>query len=199
MILLIDNYDSFTYNLYQYLCELGADVEVRRNDALTVDDVEQMAPEAIVISPGPGRPEDGGISITTIQRLGERIPLLGVCLGHQCITAAFGGDVIRAPELRHGKTSMIRHNDTGIFAGLDNPFEAVRYHSLIADASTLPAALEVTAQTDDGLIMGVKHRTAPIHGVQFHPESVLTHSGKQLLENFLNVAAVERSREGVRA
>jgi anthranilate synthase component 2 len=199
MILLIDNYDSFTYNLYQYLCELGADVEVRRNDALTVDDVEQMAPEAIVISPGPGRPEDGGISITTIQRLGERIPLLGVCLGHQCITAAFGGDVIRAPELRHGKTSMIRHNDTGIFAGLDNPFEAVRYHSLMADASTLPAALEVTAQTDDGLIMGVKHRTAPIHGVQFHPESVLTHSGKQLLENFLNVAAVERSREGVRA
>ncbi len=199
MILLIDNYDSFTYNLYQYLCELGAKVEVRRNDALTVDDVEQMAPEAIVISPGPGRPEDGGISIATIQRLGERIPLLGVCLGHQCITAAFGGDVIRASELRHGKTSMIRHNDTGIFAGLDNPFEAVRYHSLIADASTLPAALEVTAQTDDGLIMGVKHRTAPIHGVQFHPESVLTHSGKQLLENFLNIAAVERSREGVPA
>jgi anthranilate synthase component II len=199
MILLIDNYDSFTYNLYQYLCELGAKVEVRRNDALTVDDVEQMAPEAIVISPGPGRPEDGGISIATIQRLGERIPLLGVCLGHQCITTAFGGDVIRASELRHGKTSMIRHNDTGIFAGLDNPFEAVRYHSLIADASTLPAALEVTAQTDDGLIMGVKHRTAPIHGVQFHPESVLTHSGKQLLENFLNIAAVERSREGVPA
>ena len=199
MILLIDNYDSFTYNLYQYLCELGANVEVRRNDALTVDDVEEMAPEAIVISPGPGRPEDGGISIATIQRVGERIPLLGVCLGHQCIAAAFGGDVIRAPELRHGKTSMIRHNDTGIFAGLDNPFEAVRYHSLIANASTLPAALEVTAQTDDGLIMGVKHRTAPIHGVQFHPESVLTHSGKQLLENFLNIAAVERSREGVPA
>jgi anthranilate synthase component II len=199
MILLIDNYDSFTYNLYQYLCELGAKVEVSRNDALTVDNVEQMAPEAIVISPGPGRPEDGGISIATIQRLGERIPLLGVCLGHQCITTAFGGDVIRASELRHGKTSMIRHNDTGIFAGLDNPFEAVRYHSLIADASTLPAALEVTAQTDDGLIMGVKHRTAPIHGVQFHPESVLTHSGKQLLENFLNIAAVERSREGVPA
>jgi anthranilate synthase component II len=199
MILLIDNYDSFTYNLYQYLCELGANVEVRRNDALTVDDVEQMEPEAIVISPGPGRPEDGGISIATIQRVGERIPLLGVCLGHQCIAAAFGGDVIRAPELRHGKTSMIRHNDTGIFAGLDNPFEAVRYHSLIADTSTLPAALEVTAQTDDGLIMGVKHRTAPIHGVQFHPESVLTHSGKQLLENFLNIAAVERSREGVPA
>ena len=199
MILLIDNYDSFTYNLYQYLCELGTDVEVRRNDALTVDDAERMAPEAIVISPGPGRPEDGGISIATIQRLGERIPLLGVCLGHQCITAAFGGDVIRAPELRHGKTSMIRHNDTGLFAGLDNPFEAVRYHSLIADASTLPAALEVTAQTDDGLIMGVKHRTAPIHGVQFHPESVLTQSGKQLLENFLNIAAVHRSREEVPA
>jgi anthranilate synthase component 2 len=199
MILLIDNYDSFTYNLYQYLCELGASVEVRRNDALTVDDVEEMAPEAIVISPGPGRPEDGGISIATIQRVGERIPLLGVCLGHQCIAAAFGGDVIRAPELRHGKTSMIRHSDTGIFTGLDNPFEAVRYHSLIADTSTLPAALEVTAQTDDGLIMGVKHRTAPIHGVQFHPESVLTHSGKQLLENFLNIAAVERSREGVPA
>jgi anthranilate synthase/aminodeoxychorismate synthase-like glutamine amidotransferase len=199
MILLIDNYDSFTYNLYQYLCELGADVEVRRNDSLTVDDVERMAPEAIVISPGPGRPEDGGISIEAIQRLGDRTPLLGVCLGHQCIAAAFGGDVVRAPELRHGKTSMIRHNNTGIFEGLDNPFEAVRYHSLIADAGTLPSVLEVTAQTDDGLIMGVKHRSAPIHGVQFHPESVLTHAGKQLLENFLNIAAVKRSREGVPA
>ena len=199
MILLIDNYDSFTYNLYQYLCELGAEVEVRRNDSLTVDDVERMAPEAIVISPGPGRPEDGGISIETIQRLGDRTPLLGVCLGHQCIAAAFGGDVIRAPELRHGKTSMIRHNNTGIFAGLDNPFEAVRYHSLIADAGTLPSVLEVTAQTDDGLIMGVKHKSAPIHGVQFHPESVLTHAGKQLLENFLELAAVKRSREGVPA
>jgi anthranilate synthase/aminodeoxychorismate synthase-like glutamine amidotransferase len=199
MILLIDNYDSFTYNLYQYLCELGAEVEVRRNDSLTVDDVERMAPEAIVISPGPGRPEDGGISIETIQRLGDRTPLLGVCLGHQCIAAAFGGDVVRAPELRHGKTSMIRHNNTGIFAGLDNPFEAVRYHSLIADAGTLPSVLEVTAQTDDGLIMGVKHKSAPIHGVQFHPESVLTHAGKQLLENFLELAAVKRSREGVPA
>jgi anthranilate synthase component II len=199
MILLIDNYDSFTYNLYQYLCELGATVEVRRNDALSVDDVERMAPEAIVISPGPGRPEDGGISIETIQRLGDRTPLLGVCLGHQCITAAFGGDVVRAPELRHGKTSMIRHSDTGIFKGLDNPFEAVRYHSLIADTSTLPSVLEVTAQTDDGLIMGVRHKSAPIHGVQFHPESVLTQAGKQLLENFLNIAAVERSREGVPA
>jgi anthranilate synthase/aminodeoxychorismate synthase-like glutamine amidotransferase len=199
MILLIDNYDSFTYNLYQYLCELGAEVEVRRNDSLTVDDVERMAPEAIVISPGPGRPEDGGISIETIQRLGDRTPLLGVCLGHQCIAAAFGGDVVRAPELRHGKTSMIRHNNTGIFAGLDNPFEAVRYHSLIADAGTLPSVLEVTAQTDDGLIMGVKHKTAPVHGVQFHPESVLTHAGKQLLENFLELAAVKRSREGVPA
>ena len=199
MILLIDNYDSFTYNLYQYLCELGAEVEVRRNDSLTVYDVERMAPEAIVISPGPGRPEDGGISIETIQRLGDRTPLLGVCLGHQCIAAAFGGDVVRAPELRHGKTSMIRHNNTGIFAGLDNPFEAVRYHSLIADAGTLPSVLEVTAQTDDGLIMGVKHKSAPIHGVQFHPESVLTHAGKQLLENFLELAAVKRSREGVPA
>jgi anthranilate synthase/aminodeoxychorismate synthase-like glutamine amidotransferase len=199
MILLIDNYDSFTYNLYQYLCELGAEVEVRRNDSLTVDDVERMAPEAIVISPGPGRPEDGGISIETIQRLGDRTPLLGVCLGHQCIAAAFGGDVVRAPELRHGKTSMIHHNNTGIFAELDNPFEAVRYHSLIADAGTLPSVLEVTAQTDDGLIMGVKHKSAPIHGVQFHPESVLTHAGKQLLENFLELAAVKRSREGVPA
>ena len=199
MILLIDNYDSITYNLYQYLCELGAAVEVRRNDALTVDDVERLAPEAIVISPGPGRPEDGGISIETIQRLGDRTPLLGVCLGHQCITAAFGGDVIRAPELRHGKTSMIRHDNTGIFKGLENPFEAVRYHSLIADVSTLPSALEVTARTDDGLIMGIKHKTSPIHGVQFHPESVLTHAGKQLLENFLDIAAVERSRERVPA
>ena len=199
MILLIDNYDSFTYNLYQYLCELGAEVEVRRNDSMTVDDVERMAPEAIVISPGPGRPEDGGISIETIQRLGDHTPLLGVCLGHQCIAAAFGGDVVRAPELRHGKTSMIRHNNTEIFAGLDNPFEAVRYHSLIADAGTLPSVLEVTAQTDDGLIMGVKHKSAPIHGVQFHPESVLTHAGKQLLENFLELAAVKRSREGVPA
>jgi anthranilate synthase/aminodeoxychorismate synthase-like glutamine amidotransferase len=199
MMLLIDNYDSFTYNLYQYLCELGADVEVRRNDALTVDEVERMAPEAIVISPGPGRPEDGGISIATIQRLGERTPLLGVCLGHQCIAAAFGGDVVRAPELRHGKTSMIRHDGSGIFEGLENPFEAVRYHSLIADTVTLPSALEVTARTDDGLIMGVKHTAFPIYGVQFHPESVLTHAGKQLLENFLNIAAVKRSREGVPA
>jgi anthranilate synthase component II len=199
MILLIDNYDSFTYNLYQYLCELGASVEVRRNDALTVDDVERMRPEAIVISPGPGRPEDGGISIETIQRLGDRTPFLGVCLGHQCIAAAFGGDVIRAPELRHGKTSMIRHDDSGIFEGLDNPFEAVRYHSLIADSSTLPSALEVTAQTDDGLIMGVTHKSLPIYGVQFHPESVLTHAGKQLLENFLNIAAVNRSREEIPA
>jgi anthranilate synthase/aminodeoxychorismate synthase-like glutamine amidotransferase len=131
--------------------------------------------------------------------LGDRTPLLGVCLGHQCIAAAFGGDVVRAPELRHGKTSMIRHNNTGIFAGLDNPFEAVRYHSLIADTGTLPSVLEVTAQTDDGLIMGVKHKSAPIHGVQFHPESVLTHAGKQLLENFLELAAVKRSREGVPA
>jgi anthranilate synthase component II len=199
MILLIDNYDSFTYNLYQYLCELGASLEVRRNDSLSVDDVERMAPEAIVISPGPGRPEDGGISITTIQRMGQGTPLLGVCLGHQCIASAFGGDVVRAPELRHGKTSMIYHDGSGIFAGLENPFEAVRYHSLIADAGTLPGALEVTARTDDGLIMGVKHRSFPIHGVQFHPESVLTHAGKQLLENFLTIAAVTRSQEGIPA
>ncbi|MFN0071499.1 MAG: anthranilate synthase component II [Chloroflexota bacterium] len=197
MILLIDNYDSFTYNLYQYLCELGAEVDVRRNDVLTADDVEALAPEAIVISPGPGRPEDGGISIPTIQRLGNRIPILGVCLGHQCIAAAFGGDVIRAPELRHGKTSMVHHDNAGLFSGLDNPFEAVRYHSLIADAETLPAELEVTARTDDGLIMGMQHRNFPIYGVQFHPESVLTLSGKQLLENFLEIAAVHRSREGV--
>ena len=139
------------------------------------------------------------MSNDVIRHFGPKLPVLGVCLGHQCIAAAFGGDVVRAPELRHGKTSMIRHNDTGIFAGLDNPFEAVRYHSLIADAGTLPSVLEVTAQTDDGLIMGVKHKSAPIHGVQFHPESVLTHAGKQLLENFLELAAVKRSREGVPA
>jgi anthranilate synthase component 2 len=199
MILLIDNYDSFTYNLYQYLCELGADVKVYRNDALTTDDVERLAPEAIVISPGPGRPEDGGISIETIQRFGSETPVLGVCLGHQCIAAAFGGDIVRAPELRHGKTSLIHHDGTGIFSGLNDPFEAVRYHSLVADPGSFPDSLVITARTDDGLIMGLRHREQPIHGVQFHPESVLTGSGKALLRNFLEIAGVTLPAEGVSA
>lgn len=196
MIVLIDNYDSFTYNLYQYLAELGADVAVYRNDALSVDEVEALGPGAIVISPGPGRPEDGGISMEAIRRLGPKIPTLGVCLGHQCIAATFGGDVIRAPELRHGKTSMIEHDGRGVFQGLENPFEAVRYHSLIADPASLPAELEVAARTADGLIMGLRHRRHPIHGVQFHPESVLTHVGKPLLANFLEIAAAARKTEG---
>ena len=185
LILLIDNYDSFTYNLYQYLAELGAKVVVRRNDSLTLQEIEDLRPEKIVVSPGPKSPSDAGISLAVIAHLGPSLPILGVCLGHQCIGQAFGGRVVRAPAPRHGKTSAILHGGQGVLRGLPNPFEAARYHSLIVDRSSLPPDLEVTAETDDGLVMGIKHRRYPVEGVQFHPESILTPSGKQLLRNFI--------------
>ncbi len=188
MLLLIDNYDSFTYNLYQYLSELGAEVVVRRNDQVTLAEIEQARPERIVISPGPGDPDDAGVSVEVIQRFGPKIPLLGVCLGHQCIGAAFGGKVVHAGELMHGKSSLIYHDGRGVLRGLPSPFEAIRYHSLVVDRSSLPACLEVTAQTASGRIMGLRHRSYPIHGVQFHPESIRTAVGKDLLRNFLELA-----------
>lgn len=186
MILLIDNYDSFTFNLAQYLGELGAPPMVRRNDELSVDDVAGMRPDRIVISPGPGRPEDAGISVEVIRRFGVSVPVLGVCLGHQGIGIAFGGDVVRAGELMHGKTSAIHHDGAGVFRGLTQPFSAGRYHSLVI-AKPLPADLELAAHTEDGTVMGVRHRTYPVHGVQFHPESVLTAEGRTLLRNFLEM------------
>jgi anthranilate synthase/aminodeoxychorismate synthase-like glutamine amidotransferase len=186
MILLLDNYDSFTYNLYQYLAELGAQVEVYRNDALSVAQAEALAPSHIVISPGPCTPREAGVSNAIIRALGSRIPLLGVCLGHQCIGEVFGGRVIRAPEPVHGKTALIQHAGVGVLRGLPQPFEAIRYHSLIVERATLPAALEITAETVDGLIMGLRHRVYPIHGVQFHPESIMTPSGKDLLRAYLD-------------
>ena len=185
MIAVIDNYDSFTYNLVQYLGELGAELEVFRNDAVTVEELDALAPTHIVISPGPGTPDDAGISKDVIRQLGPRLPILGVCLGHQCIGEAFGGRVVRAPEPVHGKTSMIHHNGAGILRGLPTPFEAIRYHSLIVERATLPAALEITAETADGLIMGLRHREYPTFGVQFHPESILTRVGKDILRAFL--------------
>ena len=190
MLLMIDNYDSFTYNLVQYLGELGQDVHVVRNDALSVDEIRRLAPERIVISPGPGTPDQAGVTLELIAKLGAHIPILGVCLGHQAIGQAFGGKVVRAREIMHGKTSMIHHTGKGVFAGLANPFEATRYHSLIVDKASLPAQLEVTAWTqnaDGGVdeIMGFRHRTLPIEGVQFHPESILTQYGHDLLRNFL--------------
>ncbi len=188
MLLLIDNYDSFTYNLYQYLAELGADVLVKRNDEITVAQAVALAPSHIVISPGPCTPREAGASNDLIAALGPRIPLLGVCLGHQCIGDVFGGQVIRAPEPVHGKTAQIYHAGDDVFAGLPNPFEAIRYHSLIVERASLPSALAITAETRDGLIMGLRHRVYPIHGVQFHPESILTQAGKDLLRNFLNDA-----------
>ncbi len=192
MILLLDNYDSFTYNLYQYLCELGAEVDVRRNDAVTLDEIERVAPDGIVLSPGPGRPEDAGVCVATIERFAGRIPILGVCLGHQAIAQAYGGAIVGAPELLHGKTSEIHHDGTGLYTGLPNGFRAVRYHSLVADPATLPDSLVVDARTADGIVMGVHHRELPVYGVQFHPESILTDVGKQLLQNFLDVAAGAR-------
>ena len=186
MILLIDNYDSFTFNLAQYLGELGAPPVVRRNDELSVDDVEAMRPERIVISPGPGRPEDAGISVDVIKRLGPRIPVLGVCLGHQGIGIAFGGQVVRAGQLMHGKTSSVHHDGAGVFKNVSQPFAAGRYHSLVITAP-LPPDLELAAKTEDGTVMGVRHRSYPIHGVQFHPESVLTNEGRTLLRNFLDM------------
>ena len=185
MILLIDNYDSFTYNIYQYLCELGAEVQVERNDQITLDAVEKLNPDRIVVSPGPCTPKEAGICTETILRFGPRMPVLGVCLGHQCIGEAFGGTVGGAGEIVHGKTSPINHNGAGVLQGLPEPFEAIRYHSLVVNRESLPDDLEVTAWTDNGLIMALKHKEYPIEGVQFHPESIMTSAGKDLLKNFL--------------
>ena len=187
MLLVIDNYDSFTYNLVQYFGELGADPLVKRNDEITLDEIRALAPERIVISPGPCTPNEAGISNEVIHQLGGRTPILGVCLGHQCMGHVFGGDVVRAPRLMHGKTSPILHNGEGVFAGLPNPFEATRYHSLIVQRDTFPACLEITAETAEKEIMGLRHREYPMHGVQFHPESILTLEGKRLLANFLKL------------
>ncbi|HTK09686.1 MAG TPA: aminodeoxychorismate/anthranilate synthase component II [Ktedonobacteraceae bacterium] len=185
MLLLIDNYDSFTYNLYQYLSELGAEVLVRRNDQVTLDEIETIQPDHIVVSPGPCTPNEAGRSCEIIGAFGPRIPLLGVCLGHQALGQVFGGRVVRAPLPMHGKTSLMFHKGQGVFHGLPAPFAANRYHSLIVERETLPDALEITAETDDGLIMGLRHRTYPVEGVQFHPESIMTPVGKDLLRNFL--------------
>jgi anthranilate synthase/aminodeoxychorismate synthase-like glutamine amidotransferase len=187
MILVLDNYDSFTYNLVQYLGELGASLDVRRNDEVTVEQVEELGPERVVISPGPCTPKEAGISVSLIQRLAGKIPVLGVCLGHQSIGEAFGGTVIRAPYLMHGKTSTIHHDGKTIFQGLPQDFTATRYHSLIVERDTLPAELEISAQTNDGLIMGLRHKQHAVEGVQFHPESILTDTGKMLLRNFLGL------------
>ena len=184
MILVIDNYDSFTYNLVQYLGELGATLDVRRNNRVTIDDIRALSPEKILISPGPCTPNEAGVSLDVIRAFSGNIPILGVCLGHQAVGQAFGGKVIRAPKLMHGKTSEIEHTGKGVFAGLPSPFTATRYHSLIVERESLPAELEITAEAD-GLIMGLRHRELPVEGVQFHPESILTIEGKRLLNNFL--------------
>jgi anthranilate synthase component 2 len=186
-VLLIDNYDSFTYNLYQYLCELGAAVTVVRNDAITVEEARAADPDCVVVSPGPGVPRDAGVSVDLIRALGPSTPVLGVCLGHQAIAEAFGGVVTRAPELMHGKASLINHDGRGLFEGLPSPFSAIRYHSLCAAPEAVPDALEVTAWSDSGVIMALRHREYPVHGVQFHPESILTEHGKHLLRNFLSL------------
>ncbi len=188
-VLVIDNYDSFVYNLVQELGELGADPVVYRNDAIDVAGIRAAAPDAVLISPGPGRPEDAGVSLAVVRELAGVYPILGVCLGHQAIGQAFGGDVVRAPTLMHGKTSAVHHGGRGVFSGLPDPFVATRYHSLVVEPSTLPDVLEVTARTSDGVIMGVRHRTLPVEGVQFHPESLLTLEGPSLLANFLAEAA----------
>jgi anthranilate synthase/aminodeoxychorismate synthase-like glutamine amidotransferase len=188
VILLLDNYDSFTYNLAQYLGQLQQEVVVRRNDQITCDEVAALGPERIVISPGPGTPQRAGITVGLIRRFAGEVPILGVCLGHQAIGCAFGGRVVRAPYLMHGKTSDIRHRNTGVLRGLPNPFPATRYHSLIVERQSLPRSLEITAETHDGLIMGLRHKKFPVEGVQFHPESVLTDCGLALLENFLRAS-----------
>ncbi len=185
MIVMIDNYDSFTYNLVQYLGEMGEDLRVFRNDAITVEEVEALKPDKVIISPGPCTPNEAGISVPLIKALAGKVPLLGVCLGHQSIGQAFGGDIVRAGRLMHGKTSPILHDGKGVFAGLPSPFEATRYHSLVIDRATMPDCLEITAETEQGEVMGVRHKTLPIEGVQFHPESVLTEHGKELLRNFV--------------
>ena len=187
MVFVLDNYDSFTYNLVQYMGELGADIVIRRNDQLTVDQVEELKPERILLSPGPCTPQQAGISIPLIRHFAGKVPILGVCLGHQAIGAAFGGNVIRAPRLMHGKTSQVEHDGRTVFAGLASPMTCTRYHSLIVAEDGLPRELEITARTEDGIIMGLRHRKHPIEGVQFHPESVLTHDGKQLIKNFLEM------------
>jgi anthranilate synthase/aminodeoxychorismate synthase-like glutamine amidotransferase len=190
-ILVVDNYDSFVYNLVQYLGELGVEPVVHRHDAITVDEAEALQPDAVLVSPGPGRPEDAGISNDVIVRLGGAgVPVLGVCLGHQCIGQVFGGRIVRAPEIMHGKTSLVHHEGRGVMDGLPDPFEATRYHSLVIEPSSVPDALEVTATTADGVIMGVRHRELPVEGVQFHPESILTSVGKPLLRNFLDAAGL---------
>ena len=187
MLLVIDNYDSFTYNLVQHLGELGADLEVRRNDKVSLEEIEEMAPERIVISPGPCTPKEAGISVPLLRKLAGKFPMLGVCLGHQSIAEAFGGNVIRAPYLMHGKTSTIHHDGRTVFADLPQDFTATRYHSLIVERGSLPKDLEISAETSDGVIMGLRHKQHKIEGVQFHPESILTDSGKKLLQNFLNL------------
>ena len=190
-VLVIDNYDSFVYNLVQYLGELGAEPLVHRHDELTLDEIEALDPDAVLISPGPGRPEDAGLSNDVIRHFAGRRPVLGVCLGHQCIGEVYGADVVRAPEIMHGKTSLIRHTGVGVFAGLPSPLEATRYHSLVVDRDSVSAELEVTAWTDDGTVMGLRHRELAAEGVQFHPESVLTAAGHDLLRNFLARAAAQ--------
>ncbi|HUV04423.1 MAG TPA: aminodeoxychorismate/anthranilate synthase component II [Armatimonadota bacterium] len=188
MILMIDNYDSFTYNLVQYLGEMGEQVKVYRNDKIGIKEIERLKPDRIVISPGPGTPKDAGISVETVKRFAGNVPILGVCLGHQSIGCAFGAKIVRADRLMHGKTSMIRHDGKGVFRGLPNPFEATRYHSLVIERSSLPSCLEITAETDMSEIMGIRHKEFAVEGVQFHPESILTQNGKDLLRNFLDMA-----------
>lgn len=188
MLLMIDNYDSFTYNIVQYLGELGEEVQVFRNDKITLDEIERQKPQRLVISPGPCSPEEAGISVEVVRHFAGRIPMLGVCLGHQSIGYAFGGNVVKSATLMHGKTSPIFHDGKGLFAGLPNPFNATRYHSLIVERSSFPEELEVTAWVEEGEVMGLRHKTLPIWGVQFHPESILTEGGKELLQNFLNMS-----------
>jgi anthranilate synthase component 2 len=189
-VLVIDNYDSFVYNLVQYLGELGAEPLVHRNDELSIEQIIALDPDAVLISPGPGTPDDAGVSNEVIRALGGKVPVLGVCLGHQCIGQVYGGEVVRAPEVMHGKTSLIRHGGTGVFAGLPDPLEATRYHSLVVDRASVPDVLEITAETDDGIVMGLRHKELGVEGVQFHPESILTVGGHDLLRNFLSAALV---------
>ncbi len=185
-VLVIDNYDSFVYNLVQYLGELGAEPLVHRNDELAMSEIIALDPDAVLVSPGPGTPDDAGVSNDVIRTFGGKVPVLGVCLGHQCIGQVYGGEVVRAPQVMHGKTSLVRHSGAGVFAGLPDPFEATRYHSLVVDRATVPDVLEITAETDDGIVMGLRHRELGVEGVQFHPESILTVGGHDMLRNFLD-------------